>query len=100
MEKLTVQDYLETGKFNFSDQKVRTAYALNLCTVSVSQIIDYDDLVILEQEYETILNNLNIEKMPKDEALLKILKQLLDTITFFGFKKGTNSSLIENIRTR
>ena len=88
MEKLTVQDYLKKGKFNFSDQKVRTAYALNLCTVSVSQIIDYDDLVILEQEYETILNNLNIEKMPKDEALLKILKQLLDTITFFRIQEG------------
>ncbi len=64
------------------DQK-KAAYALNLCMVSVSQIIDYDDSNILAQEYETILNNLNLEHMPKDEALLSILKQLLDTITFF-----------------
>ena len=33
----------------------RAAYALNLCTVSISQIIDYEDLNILEQEYEMIL---------------------------------------------
>ena len=36
-------------------------------------IIDYDDINIMEQEYEAILNNLNLEQMPKDEALLNIL---------------------------
>ena len=65
------------------EQKKRAAYALNMCVVSVSQIIDYDDLYVLEQEYEGILNNLNLEEMPKDEALLHILTQLLDTISYF-----------------
>ncbi len=65
------------------DEQIKAAYALNLCTVSVSQIIDYDDIIILEQEYEAILNNLNLENMPHDEALLNILKQLMDTITYF-----------------
>lgn len=69
-------------------EKLRAAYALNLCTVSVSQIVDYCDIQILEQEYETILNNLNLEHMPKDEALLNILRQLLDTITFFRIQEG------------
>ena len=68
--------------------KRRAAYALNLCTVSISQIIDYNDENILEQEYETILNNLNLENMPKDEALLNILKQILDTVTFFRIQEG------------
>ncbi len=65
------------------DEKRTAAYALNMCTVSLSQIVDYNDLQILEQEYDAILNNLNLEKIPKDEALLAILKQMLDTITFF-----------------
>lgn len=64
------------------------AYTLNLCTVSVSQIIDYNDIVILEQEYEAILNNLNLENIPKDEALLNTLKQILDVITFFRIQEG------------
>ena len=85
---ISLEDKLLSGGISFSDQKLRAAYALNLCTVSVSQIIDYDDIVILEQEYDAILNNLNIEQMPKDEALLKILKQLLDTITFFRIQEG------------
>lgn len=72
----------------FSREQVKAAYALNLCTVSVSQIIDYDDVNIMEQEYEAILNNLNLEQMPKDEALLKILKQILDVITFFRIQEG------------
>lgn len=70
------------------EEKKRAAYALNLCMVSVSQIIDYNDPLILEQEYECILNNLNLENMPKDEALLNTLKILLDTITFFRIAEG------------
>ena len=67
----------------YTDEQLRAAYALNLCTVSVSQIIDYADVNIMEQEYDAILNNLNLEQIPKDESLLNILKEILDTITSF-----------------
>ena len=92
-ELSTITDAIKNAirpiKENFSDDdKKRAAYALNLCMVSVSQIIDYNDVYILEQEYEAILNNLNLEMFPKDEALLTILKQLLDTITFFRIQEG------------
>ncbi len=79
---------LQDGEQLSEDKKVRAAYALNMCTVSVSQIVDYKDVIVLEQEYEAILNNLNLEKMPKDEALLHLLKQLLDTITYFRIDEG------------
>ena len=75
------------------EEKRKAAYALNMCMVSVSQIIDYDDLYVLEQEYDAILNNLNLEQMPKDEAFLDILKQLLDTITFFRIQEGDKKML-------
>lgn len=71
-----------------NQEKFKAAYALNLCSISVSQIIDYNDLNILEQEYNAILNNLNLQEMPKDEAFLDILKHLLDTITFFRIQEG------------
>ena len=70
-----------------NQEKLRAAYALNMCTVSVSQIVDYNDEYILEQEYEAILNNLNLEEIPKDEALLNILVKLLNVITFFRIDK-------------
>ncbi len=85
----------ETLKNLTYEEKKQAAYALNMCTVSVSQIIDYDDLNILEQEYDAILNNINLENMPKDEALLNILKQLLDTITYFRIQEG-DKKMIEN----
>ena len=60
------------------DEKRKAAYALNLCAVSVSQIVEYNDTYILEQEYNAILNNLNLEEIPKkDDALLNILVELL-----------------------
>lgn len=75
-------------ELSYNSEQLKAAYALNLCTVSVSQIIDYDDINVMEQEYEGILNNLNLEQMPKDEALLKILKQIMDTITYFRIQDG------------
>lgn len=70
------------------DEKKKAAYALNLCTVSISQIIDYNDINVLEQEYNMILNNLNLEQIPKDQVLLDVLKKILDTITFFRISEG------------
>ena len=69
------------------DEKKKAAYALNMCTVSVSQILDYNDAYILEQEYDTILNNLNLEVIPKDEPLLNILQEILNVISFFRIQK-------------
>lgn len=68
---------------DLTPEQLKAAYALNLCTVSVSQIVDYKDVCILEQEYNAILNNLNLEMIPKDEALLRTLTEILNTITFF-----------------
>ena len=65
------------------NKQKRVAYALNMCTVSVSQIIDYDDIYILDQEYDAILNKLNLEEMPKDAPLREVLEELLDVITHF-----------------
>lgn len=73
--------------------QLKAAYALNLCTVSVSQIVDYKDLNVLEQENELILNNLNLHNMPKDQALLHILRQILDTVTFFRIYEGDKMML-------
>ena len=69
-------------------EQLKAAYALNLCTVSVAQIVDYDDLNILEQEYEAILNNIKLQNFPDDPALLNILKDILKTITFFKLQEG------------
>lgn len=89
MIQALTQTPITNKNINYSDEeKIKAAYALNMCTVSISQIIDYSDLNILEQEYEAILNNLNLEQIPKDDALLHILKQLLDTITYFRIEAG------------
>lgn len=77
---------MEKKSYSEVEQK-KAAYALNMCTVSVSQILDYNDVYILEQEYDAILNNLNLEAIPKDGALLRILQEILNVISFFRVQK-------------
>lgn len=83
MESAVVRSGIE----DMNQSVLRAVYALNMCTVSVSQIIDYNDVYILEQEYDAILNNLNLEKMPKADSLKNILIELLNTITFFRIQE-------------
>ena len=74
---------------NISDnERLKAAYALNLWTVSIKQIIDYNDINIMQNEYDSIMNNLNLEKMPKDEALLDVIKEIMDCIHFFLMENG------------
>lgn len=93
-------EHISVKKVYSPEEKERAAYALNCCTISVSQIVDYDDIYILEQEYESILNNLNLENMPKDEALLDIYKQLLDTITFFRIQEGDKAMMEQEYQNK
>lgn len=78
--------------------KLRAAYALNMCTVSVSQIIKSRDQYVMDQEYNTILNNLNLENMPNEKSLLEILKQILDVITFFKIQEEDKKFIEEDYR--
>lgn len=39
----------ETGVTYTENDKMKAAYALNLCSVSISQIIDYNDINILNR---------------------------------------------------
>jgi hypothetical protein len=70
------------------DEKAKVAYALNQCAVSISHIIDSKDIVVLKQERESILNNLNLQNFVKHPALLEVLKQILDTITYLEIQAG------------
>ncbi|MDO4809328.1 MAG: hypothetical protein Q4A04_05130 [Eubacteriales bacterium] len=92
--RIANEDYESEG------EKFRAAYALNLCTVSISQIIEYNDINFMEREYDAILNNLNLENMPKDEALLNILKQLLDVITYFRIENQEKQLLDKKYERR
>ena len=78
-----MQKIIDKDDNHSEEEKLKAAYVLNMCAVSISQIVDYNDLYILEQEYDMILNNLNLKQMPKDEALLNIITEILNTISFF-----------------
>ena len=98
MESKQITD--ENFKEYTEDEKRKAAYALNMCTVSVAQIIDYNDAYVLEQEYDAILNNLNLEQIPDDDAFLHILTELLNTITFFRIQEKEKSLLDKQYQKR
>lgn len=69
-------------------EKRKAAMALNLCATSISRILATDSREVMEIEYQSILNNLNLQNMVKDESLLATFKSILDTVTFYRLQEG------------
>ena len=81
-------------------QKKRAAMALNLCATSISNIIACGNIEAMEQEYNSILNNINLQMIVKDEPLLATMRKILDTITFFRLQEGDRKRLEERHHQR
>lgn len=58
-----------------------TMLALNMAIVSVHRILATQDRIVLDQEYQNIINNLNLANIENDPDMLKLYRDLLSTIT-------------------
>jgi hypothetical protein len=70
------------------DGVLKAAMALNYSAVSISNIIESNDKVILDQEYNAILNNINMQEIVKDDELRQLFTRILDTCNFFKIQEG------------
>jgi len=66
--------------------------ALNYCHYSLYKIIKYNDRVVLDQEYNNIINNLNLSKI-EDTELIEILKELMDVLTEYKLDEKSKELL-------
>ncbi|MDD5757559.1 MAG: hypothetical protein PHI06_00590 [Desulfobulbaceae bacterium] len=59
--------------------RLQVLQSLNQIAVSLTHIISYNDKVVLDQEYNTIINNLNLSKIP-DAEIIALLQELMDLL--------------------
>ncbi|MBQ6418678.1 MAG: hypothetical protein IJJ91_08415, partial [Synergistaceae bacterium] len=55
-----------------------TMLALNMAVVSVHRILSAEDRIILDAEYQNIINNLSIGNIRSDPEITELYKKLLD----------------------
>jgi len=69
------------------EQAIVLVQTINLATVSIGKIINTEDRIILDLEYNNIINNLKFEKVRgKEESIediIKLYRKIMDTITKF-----------------
>ncbi len=68
------------AELNKDQAKLQVLQSLNLIAVSLTHIITYNDKVVLDQEYNTIINNLNLSNIP-DADIITLLQELMDLLT-------------------
>ena len=57
-----------------------TMLALNMAIVSVHRILSAQDRIILDQEYQNIINNLSIGNIKSDPEITELYNKLIDII--------------------
>ena len=70
----------EQAKPQSEEVKLQVLQSLNLIAVSLTHIMTYNDKVVLDQEYNTIINNLNLNNIP-DADIITLLQELMDLLT-------------------
>ena len=66
--------------------------ALNYCHNSLYNIIEYNDRIVLDDEYNNIISNINLTKIPYNETI-QVIKQLMDILTEFKLSEKEKDKL-------
>ena len=74
------------------EDTILSALALNYCRNSLVKIQSYNDRIVLDEEYNNIINNIDLSKI-KDEEIIELLEELLDTLSFYKLKEGDETIL-------
>ena len=96
---------------NKDQAQLQVLQSLNLIAVSLTHIMTYNDKVVLDQEYNTIINNLNLSNIP-DADIITLLQELMDLLTsskiqdherdylLTRFDKNVQTELKNRVRSR
>ena len=60
---------------------LHTIAALNMAAVSINRILSTQDRIVLDQEYESIMNNLNLANIRSDPEITALYLKMLDIIS-------------------
>lgn len=79
----TVLNSQNLTKVNIEDDNARNAVmALNHMHSSLNKIVLYNDKIVLEEEYDNIINNINLTVI-QDQEIVNTITYLMDTLTAF-----------------
>ncbi len=98
VSKPSSESQSNSGSSEF-DEAVALAQALNLATVSICKIIETQDRIVLDMEYNNIINNLKFEKVSGKEKsirdILNLYKEIMDKITEFKLSDKERERFLE-----
>lgn len=72
----------DLSKVNITKDARNAVMALNYLHSSLNKIVTYNDKIVLEEEYDNIINNINLTVI-KDREIVNVITHLMDTLTTF-----------------
>ena len=60
---------------------LHTMAALNMAAVSINRILSTQDRIVLDQEYSSIMNNLNLGNIRPDSDIMELYHRIMDVVS-------------------
>jgi hypothetical protein len=78
-----VLSQVTSNKYDVRNDNARNAVmALNHMHASLNKIVTYNDKIVLEDEYDNIINNLKLTAI-EDREIIDVITGLMDTLTYY-----------------
>jgi len=84
---------------SFDNKAIQAMLALNYCHMSLVKILAYEDRIVLDEEYNNIINNINLTAI-QDEEILILLQNLMDTLTTYKLAETDKEILVKEYNKR
>jgi len=73
----------EGNETSLDENSARLVQTLNLATVSIKKIINTENRIVLDQEYDNIINNLVFERVKAEKKVIDLYTKIMGVITQF-----------------
>jgi hypothetical protein len=70
-----------------------TALLMNLCRESLCRIVDYNDRIVLDEEYSRLANNIDVTLI-RDDEIAELIKRLMIELNALKLDEGTKAQIV------
>ncbi|MDX9974283.1 MAG: hypothetical protein RBU21_14965 [FCB group bacterium] len=70
-----------------------TALLMNLCRESLCRIVDYNDRIVLDEEYSRLANNIDVTLI-RDDEIAELIKRLMIELNALKLDEATKSQIV------
>ena len=82
-----------------NENALLSALALNYCRQSIAKVLNYNDKMVLDEEYNTIINKIDLSKI-QDLEVISLITELMDFMVEYKIREENKKRIIKKYENK